>query len=237
MVDDPVIAYILILSVMSVLYIYIHIYLSHCNHNYNVQINFHYIYIHRPQKIHYIISHQYPTNIKLIRWFSPCLTIPNIVPQYRSPISWCLPKKRRPELSFKRSRGQRRSSLGLPPLGQGRASVKSRWCSVVRAVGGVWVVPMVVLVSQRCSNWHQIRKPNSKSGLKPHIQHIGHSVWGDPTFGRDPAWFLLHRSAQSDSKFSTPTDFNTRRAGTAQTAHGPARQTHTHSGNSCSKRS
>ena len=41
-----------------------------------------YIYIHRPQKIHYIISHQYPTNIKLIRWFSPCLTIPNIVPQY-----------------------------------------------------------------------------------------------------------------------------------------------------------
>ena len=118
MVDDPVTAYILILSVMSVLYIYIHIYLSHCNHNYNVQINFHYIYIYTytQKNIYYIISHQYPINITLIR-FSPCLTFPNILVP---------PEKRRPELSFKRSRGQRRSSLGLPPLGQGRASVKSR---------------------------------------------------------------------------------------------------------------
>ena len=116
MVDDPVTAYILILSVMSVLYIYIHIYLSHCNHNYNVQINFHYIYTYTQKNIYYIISHQYPINITLIR-FSPCLTFPNILVP---------PEKRRPELSFKRSRGQRRSSLGLPPLGQGRASVKSR---------------------------------------------------------------------------------------------------------------
>ena len=184
MVDDPVTAYILILSVMSVLYIYIHIYLSHCNHNYNVQINFHYIYTYTQKNIYYIISHQYPINITLIR-FSPCLN----VPQY-------------PGASRKTTAGTfvqtfpRTASLITGPAtfgsrtGLGEVSVMLHgpccrgcfgWC-----LGGALV-------------YRLYGGANGGVGLSVMQQLTSDSAHGpqrgDPTFGRDPAWFLLHRSA------------------------------------------
>ena len=189
-----------------------------------------YIYTYTQKNIYYIISHPYPINITLIR-FSPCLTFPNILVP---------PEKRRPELSFKRSRGQRRSSLGRCHLwvkDGPRWSLGDAPWSVLSGVFG-WCLGGALV-------YRLYGGANGGVGLSVMQQLTSDSAHGpqrgDPTFGRDPAWFLLHRSAQSDSKFSTPTDFNTRRAGTAQTAHGPARQTdthtHSHTGNSCSKRS